>query len=172
MPLLIGNEVRVVTIDCAPWFMGVDVRRNLGFSGKAGGSYSYPTQADKTYRERIALGLNPGKLVMLINEAGLYTMVMRFDKQEARKFQDWVTSTVLPAMRKDGAYISGEMNEDEFLLKSFTILKDKAERPTGIASEKRRWLYLNEVESLHRIIATIIHKAARFSYLLFFLSLL
>lgn len=59
------------------------------------------------------------------------------DKPQARPFQDWVTGTVLPAIRKDGAYImgeekvvSGEMGEDEFVLKAMMILQGK-----GVFSE-------------------------------------
>ncbi|WP_452030449.1 BRO-N domain-containing protein [Azospirillum palustre] len=47
-------------------------------------------------------------LQTLISESGLYKLVMRSDKPEARKFQDWVTRDVLPAIRKDGGYIMGE----------------------------------------------------------------
>lgn len=45
---------------------------------------------------------------MLISESGLYKLIMRSDKPQARDFQDWVTRVVLPAIRKDGAYIMGE----------------------------------------------------------------
>jgi prophage antirepressor-like protein len=44
----------------------------------------------------------------LISESGLYKLVLRSDKPEAKAFQDWVTRTVLPAVRKDGAYVAGE----------------------------------------------------------------
>ena len=44
----------------------------------------------------------------IITESGLYKLVMRSDKPQAKEFQDWVTGTVLPAIRKDGAYIMGE----------------------------------------------------------------
>jgi len=45
---------------------------------------------------------------MLVSESGLYKLIMRSNKPEAREFQDWVTRDVLPAIRKDGAYIMGE----------------------------------------------------------------
>ena len=77
----------------------------------------------------------PNRGATCISEGGLNRLVMRSDKPEARPFQDWVTDTVLPAMRKDGAYImgeekvtSGEMDEDEFVLKAMTILQGKVER--------------------------------------------
>ena len=49
-----------------------------------------------------------GRPNKLINESGLYKLIMRSDKAEAKAFQDWVTRDVLPAIRKDGGYIDGE----------------------------------------------------------------
>jgi prophage antirepressor-like protein len=82
----------------------------------------------------------------LLSESGLYKFIMRSDKPIARPFQDWVTREVLPAIRKDGAYISGEekvatgeMSEDELVLKAVNILKTKVER-TVRQGEKGRHL--------------------------------
>ncbi|GEM_PF-3764566 len=57
---------------------------------------------------RINLGEAPGRQMALVSESGLYKLVMRSDKPQARLFQDWVTRDVLPAIRKDGAYVMGE----------------------------------------------------------------
>lgn len=71
----------------------------------------------------------------VINESGLYSLILTSRKPEAKTFKKWGTGTVLPAIRKDGAYImgeekvaSGEMDEDEFVLKAMTILQGKVER--------------------------------------------
>ena len=76
-----------------------------------------------------------GTGVSLVSESGLYKLVLRSNKPEAKPFQDWVTKTVLPAIRKDGAYImgeekvaTGEMSEDELVLKALGILQKKVER--------------------------------------------
>lgn len=53
-------------------------------------------------------GLRPGKDLIAVSESGLYDLALRSDKPEARDFQDWVTRVVLPAIRKDGAYVMGE----------------------------------------------------------------
>ena len=60
--------------------------------------------------DTILLKLFDGRLgrVALVTEAGLYTLVMRSDKPEAKAFQKWVTGTVLPAIRKDGGYVRDE----------------------------------------------------------------
>jgi len=72
---------------------------------------------------------------MVLSESGLYKLIMRSDKPEAKPFQDWVTREVLPAIRKDGMYVmgeekvrAGEMTEDEFILKAMTLLKGKTDR--------------------------------------------
>jgi len=47
-------------------------------------------------------------MLVLVSESGLYKLVMRSDKPQAKAFQDWVTKVVLPAIRKDGAYVMGQ----------------------------------------------------------------
>lgn len=76
----------------------------------------------------------------LVSETGLYKFVLRSDKPEARPFQDWVTRVVLPAIRKNSAYVlgeekvaTGEMDEDELVLKAMGIMQRKLER---LAQEK------------------------------------
>ncbi len=85
--------------------------------------------------EKAKLRLGSGSPTNVISESGLYKPVMRSDKPEARQFQDWVTRVVLPAIRKDGGYImgeekvvTGEMSDDEFVLRPMTILQGKVER--------------------------------------------
>lgn len=70
--------------------------------------------------EKAKSDLGSGRLVNLISESGLYKLVMRSEKPQAKAFQDWVKKDVLPAIRKDGGYImgeekvaTGEMSEDE-----------------------------------------------------------
>ncbi|MBW8318680.1 MAG: hypothetical protein K0M49_01580 [Arenimonas sp.] len=102
-------EVRVVRIDGQPWFAGSDVLTFLlGRSRGNGSAYLKLSESEKTKVDRINLGLAPGKSMVLISESGLYKLVMRSDKPEAKDFQNWVTRVVLPAIRKDGGYIQGE----------------------------------------------------------------
>jgi prophage antirepressor-like protein len=99
----LNNSVRVVEIDGQPWFVAADVCAVLGLSNTTvaiGGLAS----DEKT---KFNLGL-PGRHPAIISESGLYKLVMRSDKPAARKFQDWVTRDVLPAIRKDGMYVAGE----------------------------------------------------------------
>ncbi|MBT9368315.1 Bro-N domain-containing protein [Rhizobium sp. CSW-27] len=100
-----SNTVRVVEIDGQPWFVAMDVTNVLGITEKARG-YAVARLADD---ERSLYQIQKGqRSVSIISESGLYKLIMRSDKPEARKFQDWVTREVLPAIRKDGMYVAGE----------------------------------------------------------------
>ncbi|WP_122522804.1 BRO-N domain-containing protein [Pannonibacter phragmitetus] len=114
----LSNTVRVVEIDGQPWFVAADVCVALDAyvgprSGKPNVTMAIQKlDADECRFNRIEftdrLGRNHASKVMLISESGLYKLIMRSDKPEARKFQDWVTREVLPAIRKDGMYVAGE----------------------------------------------------------------
>ena len=95
-----SNEVRTVSRDGAVWFVAVDVCNALGYSNtsKAIGDH---LDADEKANESLGLAGSP---VNIINESSLYALVLRSRKPEARKFAKWVTSEVLPAIRKTGSY--------------------------------------------------------------------
>ncbi|CAH1665546.1 MULTISPECIES: Bro-N domain-containing protein [unclassified Chelatococcus] len=136
-----SHNVRVVDIDGAPWFVAADVCRALDLRPGRRGEYTrhlVKLAAD----ERTPIPPNQiGGIhhpISIISESGLYKLIMRSDKPQARSFQDWVTRTVLPAIRKDGAYIkgeekvaSGELSDDEFVLRAITLLQTKVERLTA-----------------------------------------
>lgn len=103
-----GLELRVIMHMAEPWFMATDVRRVLGIK-QAGSNFRYLGENEVMLLPR---GLASGKgmtQAKLISESGLYKLIMRSDKPEAVKFQDWVTRDVLPAIRKTGGYL---LNED------------------------------------------------------------
>jgi prophage antirepressor-like protein len=129
-----SNQIRVVMIDGEPWFVANDVAAVLGFTNMSTTIYSsYISDAERGKR---FLG-GRSQTMNVLSESGLYKMVMRSDCLLAKPFQDWVTKEVLPAIRKDGAYVmgeekvkTGEMSEDELVLKALTMLKGKVERIT------------------------------------------
>lgn len=103
-------SIRTVEIDGAPWFVGQDVAYCLGLNVHAGaGTYTRGISADEKCvvpRSNIdPIHVWPTRGLTVVSESGLYKVVMRSDKPEARKFQDWVTRDVLPAIRKDGGYM-------------------------------------------------------------------
>ena len=139
------TEIRVVEIEGNPWFVAMDVCKAIGYAVKESGDVNTtlalkPLAADEQITYRVSD--NRGKAPKLISESGLYKLVMRSDKPVARRFQDWVTRDVLPAIRKDGAYImgeekvaTGEMDEDAFVLKAIEILQRKIDR---LSSENKQ----------------------------------
>lgn len=96
-----SNEVRTVTKDGEPWFVLKDVCRVLGIS-----KYRDVTaRLDPDERGSVRVDTLGGKQEMtIINESGLYMVILRSDKPEAKPFRKWVTSEVLPAIRRTGTY--------------------------------------------------------------------
>ncbi len=111
-----GLSLRVTEIDGTPWFVAADVCKSLGLTGYASQHTSRLDADDvkvltKSHAEStrlLALFTTRAPTVSLISEPGLYALALRANKQEAKDFQKWVRSTVLPAIRKDGAYVMGE----------------------------------------------------------------
>lgn len=97
-----SNQIRVVMIDGEPWFVATDVCRVLGLTNPA--VAVIPIGAD----EQSKFSLGSGRPAIVLTESGLYRLIMRSDKPQAKPFQDWVTKDVLPAIRKDGAYVMGD----------------------------------------------------------------
>lgn len=134
-------NLRVVELDGQPWFVARDVCAALGYAVTANGvnvtkavNSLHPNEVKRLPRATLWLGRG-GIPIPAISESGLYKLVMRSDKPQARAFQDWVTRVVLPAIRKDGAYVmseekvaTGEMDEDELVMKALGILQKKVER--------------------------------------------
>lgn len=101
----LSNTVRVVEIDGQPWFVASDVCAVLGIVNVSDACSKLGQDENRSQR---LSGGRYGRPSLLISESGLYKLIMRSDKPEARKFQDWVTREVLPAIRKDGMYVAGE----------------------------------------------------------------
>lgn len=96
------NQVRLVVRDGEPWFVANDVCTALGYANT---SKAIGDHLDEDEKSNQSLGL-AGKPFVIINESGLYALVLRSRKPEARKFAKWVTSEVLPSIRQTGSYQS------------------------------------------------------------------
>lgn len=100
-----GN-VRTLTLDDAPWFVGKDVATALGYARTADALNTHVDEADKRL---VRVGEIPTLKVnnygaYIINESGLYSLILSSKLPSAKRFQRWVTSEVLPAIRKTGSY--------------------------------------------------------------------
>ena len=98
------SEVRTVVIGGEPWFIGRDVCAVLGYTNVSKTLDDHVHAEDKSYNDSL---LSVGQRgAWLINEAGLYSLVLRSKMEQARTFQRWVTREVLPSIRKNGGYLS------------------------------------------------------------------
>lgn len=101
-----------MTLEGNPWFVGMDICEVLGLSSP-GYAYMRLDDNEKSYVGRTLLGLPAGKNLVLISESGLYKLIMRSDKPNAKGFQDWVTKEVLPSIRKTGSFVTGQPSLQE-----------------------------------------------------------
>lgn len=117
------GEIRTVTIDGEPWFVGKDVADILEYTNTAKAIRDHVDDEDKLTERIVLSGQN--REVIFINESGLYSLILSSKMPNAKKFKHWVTSEVLPAIRKTGSYqmqnLSTEMKailmHDEKLVK-------------------------------------------------------
>lgn len=149
-------NIRVSEQDGQPWFVGADALKAVyGRTTGMGNIYARLGADEVTKVKRFNLEGMYGKDMVLVSEAGLYKLVMRSDKPEAKAFQDWVTRVVLPAIRKDGAYVmgeekvaTGELSEDELVMRAMTIMTRKVDRLTQerdqLARDKQALAITNE----------------------------
>ncbi len=98
-----GKTVRILTDDKGdPWWVGSEVCHILGLYARD--SVRYLAIDEKSKVSRKHLGLTPGKDMIIINESGLYTLIIGSKKKKAIKFKRWITHDILPSIRKTGAY--------------------------------------------------------------------
>ena len=102
-----GLTLRSITINSEPWFIAKDVADALGFAD----AFSAAQHLDDDERANLPVeGFARGAIV--VNESGLYSMILRSRKPDAKRFQKWVTAAVLPALRRGGMYFVGQETVD------------------------------------------------------------
>lgn len=125
-----GNEVRTIQKDGEPWWVLKDVCGILGISKYR----DTASRLDEDERGSVRVDTPGGEQEMtVVNESGLYNVILRSDKPEAKPFRKWVTSEVLPSIRKHGAYMTPETLEQailnpDMMIKLCTALKDEQDK--------------------------------------------
>ena len=114
------GTIRTFMIDNEPWFVGKDIAEDLRYQNGSRDINRHVDEEDRR-KEMISDG-NQLKETIIINESGLYSLVMGSKLPTAKKFKRWVTSEVLPSIRKHGAYMTPEKIE-EALLNPDTLIK-------------------------------------------------
>lgn len=112
-----NQPVRIIKIDNDPWFVGKDVATILGYANPSKAVSQHVDHEDKQL-QMIAHSQNGNVVTQtaLINESGLYSLILSSKLTSAKKFKRWVTSEVLPALRKDGAYVHATEDDDDVML--------------------------------------------------------
>ena len=128
------GKVRTMEINGAPYFVGKDVSEILGYSDTNKAIAMHVDDEDKLNdKTASSLGQRGG---WLINESGLYSLILSSKLPKAKEFKRWVTSEVLPSIRKHGAYAVDELlNDPEFAIKTFTALKEERERSKRLSEQ-------------------------------------
>jgi len=101
-------EISTVSIDGIPYFIAKYITDALGYKNPPKAVKDHVDEEDKLTERIVMSGQN--RNVTLINESGLYSLILKSKQEEAKKFKRWVTSEVLPTIRKTGGYVSNEQS--------------------------------------------------------------
>jgi len=102
------GQVRAIEIDGEPWLGGKDIAEILGYSNPLKAIRDHVDEEDKGVNEMVTPGGRQN--IIIINESGLYSLILGSKLPSAKKFKHWVTSEVLPSIRKSGGYIANQEN--------------------------------------------------------------
>lgn len=124
------GEIRTMTQDGEPWFVGKDVAELLGYAKPQNAIATHVDDEDKTLA-MIQGGCSTGtQNTIIINESGLYSLILSSKLPTAKAFKRWVTSEVLPSIRKTGGYITGqeELSDAELMAKALLVAQKQIEQ--------------------------------------------
>lgn len=132
------GQIRTVAVEGEPWFVGKDVAERLGYSDTDKAIRTHVDEDDKRLVKPAEMaGLEvSNRGLTIINESGLYSLVLGSKLPTAKAFKRWITSEVIPSIRKNGGYISGqkELSPDELMAKALLVAqKTLAEREARIS---------------------------------------
>lgn len=150
------GSVRTMEIEGEPYFVGKDVATVLGYAKPENAIATHVDEDDKTTTLIQGTGSNYKSNAVIINESGLYSLILSSKLPNAKKFKHWVTSEVLPTIRRHGAYMTENTLEQaltspDFLIKLATELKNEKEQRKAleekVEQDKPKVLFANAVET-------------------------
>lgn len=152
-----NNEVRTLNIDGKPYFVGKDIADVLGYSNPQKALRDHVDEEDKTVNESFTVN---GTKAVLINESGLYSLILSSKMPNAKKFKRWVTSEVLPAIVHKGVYMTDKKAYDITHDRSGATLADLLQQAADqlkqkdiqIAEMKPKALFADAVATSNRSI--------------------
>ncbi len=152
------GEIRTVIKDGEPWFVGKDVAEILGYSNTSKAVMNHVDEEDKRFLMLDIADSQNGNLPVgqsktaLVNEGGLYSLIIGSKLPNAKRFKRWVTSEVLPSIRKNGGYIAGQetMSDDELMARALQVAQNKIlERDKQIETMKPKAIFADAVAASH-----------------------
>lgn len=143
------GEVRVIAINDEPWFVGKDIAENLGYVNSSKAVIDHVAIEDKQFIMLDLADSQNGNMpkgqtkTAIINESGLYSLILSSKLPQAKEFKRWVTSEVLPTIRKHGAYmtetvIERTLTDPDYLIQLATTLKEEKQRRLLAEEENER----------------------------------
>ena len=127
------GEIRTITIDNEPWFVAKDITDRLGFANGRDAVARHVDDEDKGVAKADTLG--GAQEYTIINESGMYSLVLSSKLESARKFKRWITHDVIPEIRKTGGY-----NLPQTLPEALRLAADQAEKIEKLAAENAKLL--------------------------------
>lgn len=120
------GKVRTVLVDNEPFFVGKDVAEVLDYSNPRKAIKDHVDEADKRDGVTIRDSIGREQIPILINESGLYSLILSSKMPRAREFKHWVTSEILPSIRRHGLYAVDEvLANPDMLINALTALKEE-----------------------------------------------
>lgn len=129
------KEVRTIVYDDEVWFVGKDVATTLGYKKPENAIATHVDDDDKTTTLIQGSGSNYKSKTTLVNESGLYSLIFGSKLTSAKRFKKWVTSEVLPSIRKNGSYQSKPMTAMETLQLQSKAILETNERLTSVEDD-------------------------------------
>lgn len=147
-----GQEVRAVTIDNEPYFVGKDIADILGYQRADNAIRNHVDEEDKLTHRFSASGQN--RNMTIINESGLYSLILSSKLPQAKEFKRWVTSEVLPTIRKNGMYATDELLDNpDFAIATLQKLKEEREAKkqleAQIEADRPKVIFSDAVSASH-----------------------
>lgn len=131
------GEIRTVEIGSEPWFVGKDMADILGYTNTAKAIRDHVDDEDKLTERIVLSGQN--REVIFINESGLYSLILSSKLPTAKAFKRWVTSEVLPSIRKHGLYAKEELLDNpDIAIAAFKALKEEREARKALEAENKQ----------------------------------
>lgn len=131
------GQIRTVTKDNEPWFVASDIAKVLGYRMAS----DLARRIDEDDKGTHVMSTQGGEQAMLIiNESGFYSAILGSKLESAKRFKHWVTSEVLPSIRKNGGYIAGQeaLSDEELLSKALLVAQNKIKERDAIITKQQQ----------------------------------